>query len=127
MNELEQVAYSEKKIEKSPWLPDDRPTAPKVGSTMRECSAVIITLILLVLIRVADLDPNPDPHFFGPPGSGFGSIIQMYGSGFGSFYHQAKIARNTFIPTGLGLLFDLLSLKNVVNVPSKSNSRKTVF
>jgi hypothetical protein len=31
VNELEQVAYSEKKIEKSPWLPDDRPTVPKVG------------------------------------------------------------------------------------------------
>jgi hypothetical protein len=39
-------------------------------------------------------DPNPDPHVFGPPGSG--SISQRYGSGSrsgsgsGSFYHQAK-------------------------------------
>jgi hypothetical protein len=30
-----------------------------------------------------------DPHVFGPPGSGSGSIGQRYGSGF--FYHHAKI------------------------------------
>ncbi len=37
---------------------------------------------------VADPEPNsdlPDPHVFGPPGSGSGSISQKYGSG--SFYH----------------------------------------
>ena len=47
---------------------------------------------------VADtnLDP-PDPHVFGPPGSGSGSISQSYGSG--SFYHKAKIVRKTLIPT----------------------------
>ncbi len=55
---------------------------------------------------VADpnLDPDPpDPHVFGPPGSG--SISQRYGLGFGSgsgsFYHQAKIIRKTLIPTAL--------------------------
>ena len=37
MNELEQVAYSEKKIEKNPWLPDERPTAPKVPSCTVFC------------------------------------------------------------------------------------------
>jgi hypothetical protein len=42
-------------------------------------------------------DPNPDPHVFGPPGSG--SISQNYGSG--SFYHQAEIVRKTLIPTAL--------------------------
>ncbi len=52
---------------------------------------------------------------FGPPG--FGSVSQKYGSG--SFYHQAKIVRKTLIPTVLWLLLDL-SLKNGVNVPSKS-------
>ncbi len=46
---------------------------------------------------VADPDP-PDPHVFGPPGSG-------------SFYHQAKIVRKTLIPTALWLLFHFLSLK----------------
>ena len=39
--------------------------------------------------------PDPDPHVFGPPGSG--STSQRYGSG--SFYHHAKILRKTFIPT----------------------------
>ena len=47
-------------------------------------------------------DPDPDPHVFGPPGSGFTS--QRYGSGSGSFYHHAKIVRKTLIPTFL-LLF----------------------
>ncbi len=46
----------------------------------------------------------------------------MYGSG--SFYHQAKKVRKTLIPTVLWLLLDFLSLKNDVNVPSKSNKQK---
>ncbi len=51
-----------------------------------------------------DPDP-PDPHVLGPPGSG--SISQRYGSGFGtgtgsgSFYHQAKIIRNTLSSAAL--------------------------
>ncbi len=53
-----------------------------------------------------------DPFVFGPPGSG--SV---------SFCHQAKIVRKTFIPTALWLLFDLIFLKNDVNVPSKSNNQ----
>jgi hypothetical protein len=32
---------------------------------------------------------------FGPPGSGSGSISQKYISKSGSFYHQAKIIRQT--------------------------------
>ncbi len=55
---------------------------------------------------VADPDPS-DLYVFGPPGSG--SISQRYGSGFGSFYHQAKIVRKTLIPTALWLLYDFLS------------------
>jgi hypothetical protein len=51
---------------------------------------------MILKISVADPDPS-DPYVFGPPGSGSGSIIQMYGSGSGSgsgsFYHQAKIVR----------------------------------
>jgi hypothetical protein len=43
---------------------------------------------------VADPDP-PDPHVFGPPGSG--STSQRYGSGSGPFYHHAKIVRKTLI------------------------------
>jgi hypothetical protein len=63
--------------------------------------------------RVVDPDTDPpDPHVFGHPGSGSGSITQRYGSGSitqwygsgygsGSFYHQAKIVRKTLIPTAL--------------------------
>jgi hypothetical protein len=54
-----------------------------------------------ILTSVADPDPDPpDPHVFGPPGSG--STSQRYGSG--SFYHHAKIVRKTLISTIL-LLF----------------------
>jgi hypothetical protein len=43
---------------------------------------------------VAEPDPDPpDSHVFGSPGSGFGSISQRYGSGYESFYHEAKIDR----------------------------------
>ncbi len=63
---------------------------------------------------------NPeDPYVFGPPGSG--SIRTRYGFGSGSFNHQAKLVRNTLIPTLFWLLYDFLSVKNYVNVASKSN------
>jgi hypothetical protein len=58
---------------------------------------------------------------------GSGSISQRYGSGSGSFYHDAKIVRQTLIPSVLWLLFALFSLKNNVDVPSKSNKQKNVF
>ncbi len=48
------------------------------------------------------LDPDPD------------SLVE-------SFYHHAKIVRKTLIPTVLWFLYDFLSLKNDLNVPSKSN------
>jgi hypothetical protein len=51
---------------------------------------------------------------------GSGSSSQRYGSG--SFYHQAKIVRKTLIPPVF--LFDFLSLKNDVSVPSKSEELK---
>jgi hypothetical protein len=76
---------------------------------------------------VADPNPDPDPpdpHVFGPPGSG--STGQRYGSGSGSFYHHAKIVRKTLIPTIFLTLFDFLSLKNDVNVDSKSNKQKKI-
>jgi hypothetical protein len=52
------------------------------------------------MVESSVADPDPDPHVFGPPGSGSGSD-----------YHQAKKVRNTLIPTALLLLFDFLSLK----------------
>ncbi len=45
--------------------------------------------------------------------------------GSGSFYRQAKILRKTLILTVLWLLYDFLSLKNDVNVASKSKKQKT--
>jgi hypothetical protein len=53
-------------------------------------------LFILLISSVADPD-LPDPHVFGPPGSG--STSQRYGSGTGSFFHHAKIVRKTLIPT----------------------------
>jgi hypothetical protein len=52
------------------------------------------------LVRGTDPDPSPD------------------------FYHQTKIERKTLIPTVLSLLYDFLSLKNDVNIPSKNNNQK---
>jgi hypothetical protein len=65
-------------------------------------------------------------YVFGHPGSGsISQETQRYGSGSGSrsFYHQAKEVRKTSIPTGL-TSYVFLSLKNDVNVPSKSNRQK---
>jgi|LakMenEpi03Aug12_release.lakeMendotaPanAssembly.Ray.scaffolds.fasta_scaffold248708_2 hypothetical protein len=42
---------------------------------------------------------GPDPYVFVPPGSG--SVIQLYGSGSGSFYHKEKVVRKTLISTVL--------------------------
>jgi hypothetical protein len=78
----------------------------------------------MIFSSVADPDP-PDPCVFRPPGSGFGTSSLWYGSG--SFCHQAKIVRKTLIPNTLGLLFDFLSLKTDVNIPSKSNKKKTFY
>jgi hypothetical protein len=64
--------------------------------------------------------PDPDPHVFGPPGSG--STSQRYGSG--SFYHHAKIVKKNLDSFYFVTLFDFLSLKNDVNVPSKRNKQK---
>jgi hypothetical protein len=51
---------------------------------------------------------------FGPLGSG--TVVRSE-----SFHHQAKIVRKTFISTVFFLPYDLLSLMNDVNEPSKSN------
>ncbi len=56
---------------------------------------------------------------FGPSGSGAASasVMRRYGSGF--FLHQGKIVRKPFM---FIVLYDLLSLKNNLNVPPKCNS-----
>jgi hypothetical protein len=67
---------------------------------------------------VPDSNPNPDPpdpHVFGPPGSG--PIGQRYGSGSGSesgsFYHQAKIVRKILIFSCFVTSFGLFILKKL--------------
>jgi hypothetical protein len=59
------------------------------------------------------LDPDPDPLARGTV------RIRI-------LYYQAKTGRETLILTVLGLLFDFLSLKNDVKVPSKSNKQKNL-
>jgi hypothetical protein len=45
---------------------------------------------------------DPDPYVFGPPGSASGSVSHKYGSGSGSFHHQAtKKIRKTLPSTVL--------------------------
>ncbi len=82
---------------------------------------------VLGLIFSIVADPDLDPYVFWPPGSGSISRRYVIGSGSGSFYHQAKIVSKTLIPTVLWLLYDFLSLKNDVNVASKSNKQKNFF
>ncbi len=48
-----------------------------------------------------DPNPDPDPLVFGLLESGSGPTSQRHGSGSGSFYHQAKIARKTLAPSVL--------------------------
>ncbi len=55
---------------------------------------------------------DPDPYVFGNPESGSGS------------FHQVKTVRKILISAVLGLLYDLFSLKNNINVPSKSNQQE---
>ncbi len=53
---------------------------------------------------ISAVDPDPDsriPMFFGPPGSAYGFVSCKYGSGSGSFHHQAKVVRKILISTVL--------------------------
>jgi hypothetical protein len=77
---------------------------PSVRIVTKSSKVGPLLILSISLSKVADPDPDPpDPHVFGPPGSG--SISQRYGSrsgsgsGSGPFYHHAKIARKTLIPT----------------------------
>jgi hypothetical protein len=55
------------------------------------------------------------------PGSGSGSRF-----GTGSFYHQAKVVRKTLNSLFCDFFMTFYSLKNDVNVPSKSNKQKNL-
>ncbi len=97
----------------------------KRGLLFMDVVSFYIILVWMLSPFTSVPDP-PDPHVFGPPGSG--SISQRYGSGSGSFYDQAKIVRKNIdsycFVTSFGLF---LSLKNDVNVPSKCNKQKNFF
>ncbi len=72
--------------------------------------------------NVADPNPDPsDPYFFGPPGSGSGSISQRHP---GPSIIQQKCKKN--IDSYYFVTF-FLSLRNDLNVPSKSNKQKNYF
>jgi hypothetical protein len=66
------------------------------------------------LIRA--MDPDPDPAWI--------RIRILLGSGSGSFYHHAENGKKNLDSYYLVTLFDFLSLKNDVNVASKSNRQK---
>ncbi len=72
-----------------------------------------VLLIRILRMFMGLLDPDPDPLVRGMDPDP--SIIKQ------------KIVRKTLIPTALRLLFDFLSSKNDVNVPSKSNKQKNYF
>jgi hypothetical protein len=76
----------------------DNPDNININDVLGDYSLTLIdTLDTLALLgnssgtfetSVPDPNPDPDTYVFGPPGSG--SVSQRYGSGSGSFYHQAK-------------------------------------
>jgi hypothetical protein len=68
----------------------------------------------------ADPDPNPDPHVFGPPRSGSTSQEVWIWILLSSCKNSKKNLDTYYFVT----LFDFLTLKNYVNVASKSNKQK---
>ncbi len=67
-------------------------------------------LSILLLAKFVISVGDPDPNVFGPSGS----VSHKYGSGTGSFHHQAKKVRKTLISTVTSLW--LFILKNDVNI-----------
>jgi hypothetical protein len=70
---------------------------------------------LVLSVSVADPNPDPDPHVFGPPDPLVWSRILL-----SSCKNSKKNIDSYYFVT----LFDFLSLKNDVNVASKSNKQK---
>jgi hypothetical protein len=73
----------------------------------------ISTLIVPLILNVCNSVPDPDPRVFWPPGSG--STSQRYGSGSGSGSDPSIIMQKSYY---FVTLFDFLSLKYNVNVPT---------
>ncbi len=79
----------------------------------------------MLVTSVADPE-SPDPRDFGPPESGSGSSSQRYRMDPDPSIIKQKIIRKPLISTFV-TSFWLLSFKNDVNVPSKSNTQKKIF
>jgi hypothetical protein len=77
-------------------------------------STVRLSNTALIFSNTVELSvADPDRYVFGPPGSW--PLVRGMDPD-----HQAKIVRKPLIPTVLWLLYDFLSLKNDVNIASKS-------
>ncbi len=64
-------------------------------------------------------------HLFATPWfPGSGSVSQTRRPGSGSFNHQAKIVRKTFISNVLWLLYDFFIFEECCHAPLKSNRQK---
>jgi hypothetical protein len=102
---------------------------PGSGSVSHRYGSGSFSLLFGQLTLISTSVADPDPYVFGPSGS------VNHRNGSGSFYNQAKIVfffqakivRKTLIPTVLSFLYDFLSLKKDVNVPSKNNKQKNFF
>jgi hypothetical protein len=80
------------------------------GREKGEEKKAVLRIRIRIHMFLGLLDPDPNPIVKGMDPDP--SIISK------------KIGRKTLISTVLGLFFDFLSLKNYVNVPSKSNIQK---
>jgi hypothetical protein len=85
--------------------------------TASSCSKVFVARCgtLPLVCSVAD----PDPHVFGPPGSG--SMSQVW---IRILLSSCKNSKKNLVSYYFVTLFDFLSLKKDVYVPSKSNKLK---
>jgi hypothetical protein len=104
----------------------DAQSSPPQFQSRPSCTTEKIHFKKILTCNIPDLDPYSIN--FGPPGSE--SVSQWYGSDTRSFHHQAYTVRKIYISTVLKLLYDFLSLKNDVNVPSKKlagAAYKTIF
>jgi hypothetical protein len=69
------------------------------------------------------VDQDPEQYVYGPPGSGSGPAIILYGSGSGSFHQQAKKVSEALIPL---FCYFFLTFSLWVPVPPKVKSKKTL-
>ncbi len=87
----------------------DKTTAPSI-TVHRERFHPVLRIRIRIFLSTLDSD----------------LLSQRDGSGSGSFSDHAKIIRKILFPTVLWLFYGFLSLKNEVNIPSKSKKLKNV-